>query len=145
MDLSLELSKHGRTFGLADTNVATIGTTPIKSASLDADGAWDKLLLVLSEQQAQHLVDSTTTPPLAAPGLAAMLKLAKQIVIHPRHRSLRAVDWAQFDRFKRRVEELVPREPWEEVVAILSTSSRHFVDGGPKIGNGRRPDRESES
>ena len=97
-------------------------------------GVWDELLLFLSEQQAQHLLNPTTTPPLTAPGLAATIKLTRQILMHRRHRSLRAVNQNQFDRFKGRVEELVPRETREDIASA-----------GPKTGNGRRPGRESES
>jgi len=40
---------------------------------------------------------------------------------------------------------LVPRETREEVERLLSSNERYVVSTGPKAGNGRRPDRESEA
>ena len=74
-----------------------------------------------------------------------MLKLARRLVLHPRHRTLRAADWDDFNQFRRRVEELVPKETWKEVERLLKTNERYTVSLGPKTGNGRRPGRESKS
>ncbi|KAL7410539.1 hypothetical protein BDY24DRAFT_443943 [Mrakia frigida] len=85
-------------------------------------GAWDELFSFFAEQQAQHLVAPTSVPPLSAPGLAAALKLGRRLVQYPRHRSLHPVDWDSYNLLKRRIEDLVSKETWEEERSTLLSS-----------------------
>ncbi|KAL7410551.1 hypothetical protein BDY24DRAFT_371900 [Mrakia frigida] len=105
-------------------------------------GAWDELFSFFAEQQAQHLVAPTSVPPLSAPGLGAALKLGRRLVHYPRYRSLHSVDWDSYDLLKRRIEDLVSKETWEEVHRLLNSREWIDVDTGPKTGVGRREDRQ---
>ncbi|KAL7410605.1 hypothetical protein BDY24DRAFT_399580, partial [Mrakia frigida] len=97
-------------------------------------GAWDDLFASLSQQQAQHLLGPTTTPPLSAPGLASALKLAKRLVQYPRHRTLHDVDRDSHDLLKGRIKALVSKEMWEEVDGLMVSKERYVHNSGPKTG-----------
>ena len=73
-----------------------------------------------------------------------MFKLAKRLVLHPRHRSLHDVDSKSYKLLRRRIEDLVPRETREEVKRLLKSNERFKISVGPKTGNGRREDRTRE-
>ena len=67
--------------------------------------------------------------------------------MHPRHRSLREVNWDEFNDLRAKMKRLVPKETWEEVERLSSSRARIDMGqaAGVKTGNGRRPDRDRES